>query len=462
MTVSVVTAVTGTWEAPLVAGLERSGTDVRVVRRCVDLAELLSAASAGLARAALLSADLQRLDRDAVERLGMAGVAVVGLVDPGDAAAGHRLRLLGVVHILAADSAPEAVAAAVAAAVADLADRPEVVPATAAGDPGGALPSPPGPLDLPPKSEDDEPTASRIVTVWGPNGAPGRTTVAVTLAAELAAAGQQVLLVDADTQGASVAQSLGLLDESAGLAAASRAANAGALEVRVLARLAPVVLPRLRVLTGLPQPRRWHEIRAPALDEVWRLARRLADWTVIDAGFGLESDEEASFDTTAPRRNAATLSAVRTADLVVAVGSGEPLGLQRLVRGLQDLAEVLPPGTATRVVVSRVRRSAIGGDPGERIGTALARYAGVADVLLVPDDRPACDQAMLSARTLTEHAPSSPARLALAGLAGELLGRQPDRRGQRRGWRPRRERAAGSRGLSRAARARDSVSETGP
>ncbi|MFZ5872503.1 MAG: chromosome partitioning protein, partial [Actinomycetota bacterium] len=60
MSLTVLTAVTGAWEAPLVTGLER-GTGVVVVRRCADLTELLSAAAAGQARAVLLSADLRRL-----------------------------------------------------------------------------------------------------------------------------------------------------------------------------------------------------------------------------------------------------------------------------------------------------------------------------------------------------------------------------------------------------------------
>src|SRR5689334_5272426 len=109
----VLTAVTGDREAPLVAGLERSAPGVRVVRRCVDLGDLLSAASAGLARAVLLSADLQRLDREAVVTLLGAGVAVVGLVEPGDAAAGLRLRNLGVSRVLPADAPPGDVASAV-------------------------------------------------------------------------------------------------------------------------------------------------------------------------------------------------------------------------------------------------------------------------------------------------------------------------------------------------------------
>jgi MinD-like ATPase involved in chromosome partitioning or flagellar assembly len=434
---TVLTAVTGEWEAPLVAGLERSAPGVRVVRRCVDLGELLSAASAGLARAVLLSADLQRLDREAVVAMLSAGVAVVGLVEPGDTSAGQRLRHLGVLRVLPADAPAADVAAAVVGAVEEMADRGPALAAGAragTGDPGDAVPparAEPGP----PALEPDRPPG-RIVAVWGPTGAPGRTTLAVTLALEFAVVGAEALVVDADTYGASVAQALGLLDESAGIAAAARAANQGGLEVERLAALAPVVARRVRALTGLPQPRRWSELRASALEVVWQRARELAEWTVVDCGFGLERDEEMSFDTAAPRRNAATLSALQAADVVLAVGAAEPVGLQRLVRGLQDVGEVVPPGTPIRVVVNRVRASAVGTGPESRIADALERFAGVRQPFLIPDDRAACDAAMLAGRNLTEHAPLSPARLAIGEIAMDLTGtpgkvRRPPRRWDR-------------------------------
>ena len=52
-----------------------------------------------------------------------------------------------------------------------------------------------------------------------------------TLAAEVASRGGEVLLVDADTYGGCVAQSLGLLDEAPGIAAACRAAEQGSLDL---------------------------------------------------------------------------------------------------------------------------------------------------------------------------------------------------------------------------------------
>ncbi|MFP5336648.1 MAG: CpaE family protein [Actinomycetes bacterium] len=440
MPLTVLTAVTGAWEAPLVTGLER-GTGIVVVRRCADLVDLLSAAAAGQARAVLLSSDLRRLDRAAIDRLAAAGVAVVGLWDPAERADGagatpseRRLRQLGVAHVAPADAPAGDVAALVESAVRDVENDPGRRAAGArrsVADPAAALPTAAAADHETGGGAGDEP-AGRVVTVWGPVGAPGRTTVAVTLAAELAAGGEEVLLVDADTYAASVAQVLGLLDEAPGVAAACRSASAGTLDVVALARVAPVVTERLRVLTGIPRSARWPEVGGGALEEVLRTARGLARWVVVDAGAVLERDEEISFDTAAPRRNAATLAALEAADTVLAVGVADPVGLQRLVRGLQELAEAVP-SASPRVVVTRLRSSAVGADPRRQVTEALTRYAGVRDLVVVPDDRPACDAALLAGRTLTEHAPSSPARLAIAALAAELAGRERPRarRGRR-------------------------------
>ncbi|MEJ5914152.1 AAA family ATPase [Pseudokineococcus sp. 1T1Z-3] len=456
----VLVAVTGAWEAPLVAALEGSRSLV-VLRRCADLAELLAAASTGRAAAALVSADTYRLDRAAVAQLEAAGVAVVGLAAPAALREQEpRLRALGVAALAPADApvgrleqlVAEAVDARTAAAAASVVDgvrraedggTPDEPgpggrrPATGLADPAAALAAPghrvaaddllgdgPGSLEhslLAPRPSPGEGPPGRLVAVWGPPGAPGRTTVASGLAAELAAAGQQVLLVDADTHAASLAQVLGVLDEAPGLAAACRAAGSGALDVRALRRLAVEVCPRLRLLSGISRASRWPEVSPATLETVWDVARADAAWVVVDLAAPLESDEELSYDTAAPRRNGAALLTLEAADEVVVVGAADAIGLQRLVRGLAELAEAVPAASRPRVVVTRARTSSVGSPPERRVRDALARFAGSREVVVVPDDRPALDAALLAGRTLVEAAPRSPARAALRDLAATLV-----------------------------------------
>lgn len=406
MSVGVLCAVRGTAESIIVQAVEGTGGRLSVTRRCADLTELLAAAEAGLGRIAVVSVDLDLLDRESVDVLHRAGVTVVGVGDPSRPWLADRMRAYGV-DVLTDAPADEAGADELVLGALAALERP------ASTGPRPAGPAPEQPVVAPREVD------GAVVAVWGPTGAPGRTTVAVNLAAELAAASGTTLLVDADTYGGSVAQVVGLLDEAPGLAAAARAAAQGTLDLHHLARLAPVLAPDLRVLSGVSRADRWPELPASSLDAVWSVARGLARWTVVDCGFCLESDEVLTFDTRAPQRNGATISALEAADVVVVVGAADPVGIQRLVRGLGELTD-LGLGTTRVVVVNRVRASVAGPRPGEAVAGALARYAGVTDAHLVPDDRPALDAALLDARTLREAVPGSPARRALAGVAARV------------------------------------------
>ncbi len=260
-----------------------------------------------------------------------------------------------------------------------------------------------------------------VVAVWGPTGAPGRTTVAGGLAGELGALGRSALLVDADVYGGVVAQLLGLLDEAPGVAAACRLANGGSLDLPALAGLARTVGPTLRVLSGISRAERWPELRPAALEVVLRLARSLADVVVVDCGFSLEQDEELAYDTAAPRRNGATLAVLEQADVVLVVGSADPVGLQRLVRALGELKEAVPQ-VAPRVVVNRLRGTAVPGDARREVERALVRYAGVQEPAFLPADVAGVDAAVAAGRTLAEASPGSPPRRPRVVLAADLVG----------------------------------------
>lgn len=280
-----------------------------------------------------------------------------------------------------------------------------------------------------------------VIAVWGPGGAPGRTTVAIALAAELADADRRVLLVDADTYSASVAPALGLLDESPGFAAACRLAATGALTSAELDRLALRVdgWERLRVLSGIARAARWPELGATRVEATLQACREVADVVIVDVAASIETDEELMSDLDGPRRNAATLTVLAAADRVVAVGAADPIGLSRFLRMYPDARE---QATTDRVdvVINRVRRAVTGvGDA--HIARTLERFGGIRHAHLVPDDRDALDAALIAGRPLVEVAPRSPARLAVRALAEHL---DPTLAGRRR-QRPRSKRLALSR-----------------
>lgn len=261
--------------------------------------------------------------------------------------------------------------------------------------------------------------AGEVVAVWGPAGAPGRTTLAINLAAEIAAAGHSVALVDADPYGGAIAPSLGLLDEAPGFASACRLAGGDALDLAELERIAQrYSAPRgsFDVFTGLVGPSRWPELAHDRVTSAIQSIAARSEYVVLDTGFSLERDEELTSDQFAPRRNAATFAALAAADRVVAVGLADPVGLSRLLRGHGDLVDLVEPERID-VVVNRVRSAALGIDAHAQVRQTLRRFAGIADATLLPHDGRATDAAILTARTLRDAAPRSPLRAAIREYA---------------------------------------------
>lgn len=427
MSVTVVTAVSAHAEAAVATALGVS-TRLQVVRRCPDVADLLAIAQSGRAQVAVISPDLPGVRRSVLADLRAGAVAVVGVFDPADETQERVLRQWDVARVVsvhavqtlvdevcAAAAGTESGAAYDSSALDAQVSMLERLVAVSDGETSDGEAS-----ELPAEEVGTDADQGQIVTVWGAVGAPGRTTVAVNLAAELARVGKTALIVDADTYGACVGQFLALLDEAPGVAAAVRLAESGRLDVPSLAAVAPVVRPGLRVLTGISRASRWPELREDALTEVLRTAAVMVDFVVVDCAGVVEEDEELSYDTVAPRRNAATLAALRAADVVIAVGTADPVGLQRLVRALEDVRPVIE--TEPRVVVTRVRSSAVGASPRTKIAEALSRFAGVRDLTLVPEDREGIDGALLTGTVLAAVAPASAARLAIADLAADLSG----------------------------------------
>ncbi|TAM89271.1 MAG: chromosome partitioning protein [Jatrophihabitans sp.] len=433
MRLTVLTAADGApWETRWLAALESAPLGVTVARRCLDVVELLAVAASGQAQAALVTGSLRQFDADAVDRLRACSVAPVGVVRRGDEGAEQQLRAVGVEFLIPEDAEAPVVATVLAEAV-RAAGQPEVAARAARTFAGGgahATAVPPG------SAAAVITTATRrgeVIAVWGPTGAPGRTTVAVNLADELGRLGLAALLIDADVYGGTIATVLGLLDESPGLAAACRQAAATGLDAAALAAHCWQLGPGLRVLTGMPIAARWPELRPAAVESVLDTARSLADFVVVDCGFSLETDEEISFDTLAPRRNGVTLAVLGCADVVLAVGAADPVGMQRLVRSLAELRDVDPAGTV-QVVLNRVRARVVPGDPAVEVGAALRRFAGCDPAALLPEDRDALDAALAGGRSLAEARPNSALRRAVGEFAGRLAGvpAAPARRGR---WR---------------------------
>ena len=378
-----------------------------VLKRCVDVADLLATASTGQADAAVLGTEVPGLDHTVVDDLQRYGVRVVGVAADPDLARPRAARI-GLPTVLPADRIDE-VADLVAASPADPTTTAAAEAPSLEGHAAETTPPAPGP-------------AGRVIAVWGPGGAPGRTTLAAGLAAELARRGLGTLLVDADPYGGSVAQQLGVLDEVSGLLSAARLAAAGTLEERfpsVQRRLSD----RLRIITGLPRADRWTEVRPGTLTRVVERAR-LDGQVVVDTGFSLEPD--LAGDLGRPERNGMTREAVEVADEIVLVGAADPVGLARLARAVADVHELRaePP---LRIVVNRMRPTL--GWREVDVATMLAGFGASLGIHFLPDDQAAVDRALVAGRLLVESGESALTR-AIGGVLDAMAGVQPTARRQ--------------------------------
>jgi MinD-like ATPase involved in chromosome partitioning or flagellar assembly len=387
------------WEFPALQ-LLTGHPGVVVLKRCVDVDDLLAAATAGQADVAVLGLDAPGLDVAATDHLRRHRVRPVAIVPRGTSPEGARLRAARVgIPILVGEDALDALPGAVTAVdepapAAEDPEAPERVESTTGGEPG---------------AEGD----GRVIVVWGPGGAPGRTTLAAGLAAELARRRLRTVLVDADPYGGAVAQQLGIMDEVSGLLAAARLATGGQLAER-FDSVQRGIGDRLTVVTGLPRADRWVEIRAGALEHLLEVARGHGQ-VVVDTGFSLEEDSGSDFGSR-PARNRMTRGALEVADDVVVVGNADPVGLSRLARALVELRE-LTGGAPVRVVVNRMRPTL--GWSEKDIAGMVEGFSRLAGLHFLPDDRATVDRALVAGRTLPE-AGDSPLGRAVAGLVDAL------------------------------------------
>jgi MinD-like ATPase involved in chromosome partitioning or flagellar assembly len=490
MRLRIVTAGVGApWESALVQACQDGSVRAIVIQRCYDVGDLLAVAAAGKAELALVASAMRWLDREAVVRLASAGLAIVAVVPAGDEDAERRVRQLGIDHVAQSTARPGTLMELARAALTGRRHRP---PGADADDrvgrsdhpagsgiagrlrwpaspsrPAGIGASPAGTGASPARDADDPESVgaeaarprtgvgehgddaaadatehrNALVAVWGPKGAPGRTTVAVNLAFEALPLAGETLLVDADTYGGSISQTLGVIEDGPGLAWAARLASRGELDAPRIwqaTRRAGAAGPR--VLSGLPRADLWTEIRPGTWEALLDLFRLSFQLTIVDVGFCLEEEEELLYDHVRFRRNAVTRLALQRADQVIAVARADPVGLHDFVRGYQQLRELGVEPSRIRIVVNQVRGGLFGGDAPVQIKAALGRYLGLEPSIFVPYDRAAVDAALMLGKALREVRPGTGVRQAIVALAASVVGapqtvpqgRRFRRRGRRR------------------------------
>jgi MinD-like ATPase involved in chromosome partitioning or flagellar assembly len=184
-------------------------------------------------------------------------------------------------------------------------------------------------------------SAGQIIAVWGPAGAPGRSTLALCLAAALARRDQRVMVVDGDSYAPSLAPMLGLHETQSGAQSLSRHARLETVEAKTLEACAvhySLGRESFSIVTGLNS--RAHYVDCGSL--AWSLAlttlRQAGHTVVVDLAAPLLQLPGETIG--GPMRNALTLATLDAADRVLAVANPTPLSILRLSRDWPRLTEL--------------------------------------------------------------------------------------------------------------------------
>lgn len=253
------------------------------------------------------------------------GTRVIGVYDSSDPAGTGKQRLLelGVDEALADTTPP----AEFVQAVARIAGPMTVEDTEFEGLIDAIVSEPARPVD-----HDVAPRRTNrgfVIAVAAATGGAGATEIAIQIAAELRSRSQAVALVDADEQAPSVAQRLGL-----GLHPNIRTAVDAVHHAtgRLQSTLNKLPVAGIEVLSGLPNPRDWYELRSGEVVEVLAELARDHPYVVANVGPRIEDLPESG----GPARFAVTRATLSLADLIVLVGSTTPVGVTRVVDWLAD------------------------------------------------------------------------------------------------------------------------------
>ncbi len=363
----------GSLEAEVVKVLNDRTSMFNVTHRCADLAELEAAVEAGAGSVVVTDAAFAGVDAALIDRLHAANVFVL-LTCP------NALDHLGVGEDAWCDRIAEDVAQALTTGLRRRMlgqEAPVETPVVEEGGPEG-----------------------RVLVVWGTPGAPGRSTLALNLARQMADAGSPVTLIDADITAPSLLLMTGLPVEASGLAAAVALRNRGELDARALADLSSKIGPNLSLLTGLTRADRWRQLTTEAVSDVLRAARRNGD-VVVDLSSGF-TDEDPSLMSFVPSPEDINLGLARQADALVLVGRADAVGLMRLNALLGDCVEHNVPVTA--MVLNQARDGACGSASRASLHTVMDTIGSAAPYVIV-EHSPAVDEALLRGTTVIDCQP---------------------------------------------------------
>lgn len=254
----------------------------------------------------------------------------------------------------------------------------------------------------------------QLVAVWGAPGSPGKSSIALSMASELALAGNRVFLLDADTSSPSLNLLLGLTDHPAGVAAACRLASQSRFDIEQLERLSVSLVAgkgEVVLMTGLSDSGRWPELSFERVGALIEVAKNSFDYLIIDLASSIEGGLRPGLG--GPDRTELTREILVQADQVILICAADPVGVHRFLGAYQDFKKLPLTGDVV-TVVNRLRKSVLGSRAKQQLAETLSRLAQLNVAAFIPDDPDTADLAVRNSLPMAMGKRGSTAKQAIA------------------------------------------------
>lgn len=337
-------------------------SQIKIRRRCVDSVDLMSAIHLGLANKVVISAGFENLNSTTISGAKKLGCDVYGIYLENDIDSLEKLVGVGVKSNFAIDETD--VEKSLKGLINLLLNVSEI--------------------DKFSNELEDLSQVPGLVCVWGTNGSPGRSSVAINLSFSLASKNFPTLLVDLDAIVPSLAPALGLVSEVPGVSSLVHDALKGRLSQESIEKNVIEVNPGLHVLTGISNPKRWPELRTEGLIQVLKLCSQMYANIICDLSAVLpESTDSSLNDVDIFRRFDHIPKVLEISSRNIFVLSATPLSLIRASEALEALHEINK--SEPLIILNKVNEINLGQKYESTVEAILGRWVNSGSIYRIPD-----------------------------------------------------------------------------
>ena len=337
-------------------------SQIKIRRRCVDSVDLMSAIHLGLANKVVISAGFENLNSTTISGAKKLGCDVYGIYLENDIDSLEKLVGVGVKSNFAIDETD--VEKSLKGLINLLLNVSEI--------------------DKFSNELEDLSQVPGLVCVWGTNGSPGRSSVAINLSFSLASKNFPTLLVDLDAIVPSLAPALGLVSEVPGVSSLVHDALKGRLSQESIEKNVIEVNPGLHVLTGISNPKRWPELRTEGLIQVLKLCSQMYANIICDLSAVLpESTDSSLNDVDIFRRFDHIPKVLEISSRNIFVLSATPLSLIRASEALEALHEINK--SEPLIILNKVNEINLGQKYEGTVEAILGRWVNSESIYRIPD-----------------------------------------------------------------------------